>query len=98
MTDVEKLQERVANGITWLVEHDPGGAFHLWYEAKIHPDGPFPAHEGTDYPERYREYCKQRRKWQALSDALERVDPAWASTPPYLGPTWQGNPAAIRTR
>lgn len=99
MTDVEKLQERVANGIRWLAEHDELGVFHLWYVAKINPAGPFPAHEGTDVQARYTEYCAQRRKWQNLSDALEKVDADWRDTPPVLGlAQWQGDPGLIRTR
>lgn len=98
MTDVEKLQERVANGITWLTEHDPLGVFHLWYVARIDPAGPFPAQDDV-VVEDYAEYCAQRRKWQNLSDALSRVDPGWRDTPPLLGTAqWKGDPSRIRTR
>lgn len=99
MTDVEKLQERVANGIRWLAEHDELGVFHLWFVAKINPAGPFPAHEDSDVPARYAEYHTQRSKWQRLSDALAKVDPGWRDTPIVLGHAqWQGDPGRIRTR
>ena len=96
MTDVEKLQERVANGIDWLVAHDPTGAFHLWFVARISPKGPFPAHEDDGVPEAYAEYHKQRTNWERLSSALERVDPLWHAEPGQG--LWQGDPGRIRTR
>lgn len=97
--DLTKLQQRVANGLEWLNEHDPLGRFHLWYVARISPSGPFPAQEGDpDTVAAYRDYCDRRRLWERLSSELERHDPDWrdASEAPGIA-QWQGNPAYIQS-
>lgn len=73
MTDLEKLQERVANGIEWLTAHDPTGAFHLWFSAKILPGTRKPAQP----PEReieYAAYYKARQQWEVMFAAMERQE------------------------
>lgn len=80
MTDEEvaKLQQRVANGIEWLSEHDPDGRFHLWFEAKIRHAGPA---QPAEVAAAYAEYVRRRETWERLSDALGKVDPGWRETP-----------------
>lgn len=97
MTDVEKLQERVANGIRWLAEHDPTGAFHLWWVARIKPDGPFPAQTDAVVAD-YAGYVVQRNNWERLSAALAKVDPDWRDAPAVPGSIqWtHGDPNRIR--
>jgi len=74
--DIEELRIRVEKGIEWLVAHDPGGAFNLWWTAKLAPNSPMPAQT----PERiadWREYHKQRGRWERMSADLGRIDPTW---------------------
>jgi hypothetical protein len=75
--DVEALRERVAKGIEWLVAHDPTGAFHLWFTAHIPPNAPMPGQTPERIAE-WREYHKQRTRWERMSSDLGRVDPTWA--------------------
>lgn len=74
--EVQQLRERVGNGITWLSENDPDGSFHHWFKAGLSPMSPMPAQP----PERvaaWREYHRQRTRWEAMSRDLARVDPDW---------------------
>lgn len=64
------LAERVANGIGWLTEHDPTGAFHLWFEGGLLPGTPMPA-QSEEVQEAYREYYKARVTWERLYKAHE---------------------------
>lgn len=61
--------ERVEKGIVWLTQHDPTGAFHLWYTAGISPGSPMPAQDETTR-EAYREYHKAREQWERLWNAM----------------------------
>lgn len=89
--DLAALQTRVANGIRWLDEHDPGGRFHLWFEAGLTPASRMPAHEDdAETMAAWREYFPQRRKWEQLSARLEAVDRQWQRTAPGGGLAWQG--------
>ncbi len=89
MTDeIAQLQERVANGLTWLVEADPKGAFHLWFTAGILPTAPMPA-QSEEVRQRYTNYFRHRTTWERLSDALGRLDPGWKPTQPHPH-KWQG--------
>jgi hypothetical protein len=45
--EVVALEKRVANGISWLSEHDPVGAFYAWWQAGLTPLSLLPAHEAT---------------------------------------------------
>lgn len=74
--EVERLQQRVANGITWLVEHDPLGRFHLWFTAKLTPYSVMPA-KNEEEKAAYREYYNARVAWERLDKELARVDPQW---------------------
>lgn len=78
--DVEKLRERVERGIEWLVEHDPAGAFHLWFTANLLPSALMPA-QSQEVIDAYREYHRQRVRWEDLSRSLGRVDPTWGPEP-----------------
>jgi hypothetical protein len=65
------IAERVANGITWLTEHDELGAFHFWFESGIIPgSSPMPA-QTPERIEAYREYYKARVTWERLWKAME---------------------------
>ena len=64
------IAERVANGITWLTEHDELGAFHFWFESGIIPGTPMPA-QPEEVIERYRVYYKARVTWERLWKAME---------------------------
>lgn len=77
--DVDKLRERVATGIEWLTEHDPDGSFHFWFTAGLTPLSPMPAQK-EERREPWREYHKQRTRWERMSSDLERVDPTWRAT------------------
>jgi hypothetical protein len=65
------LDIRVENGIRWLTEHDPHGAYHLWYTAKIMPGAPMPA-QPIEVQEEYKVYVKAR-------DQFERIYRVWAA-------------------
>ena len=67
------IAERVEKGINWLTEHDPTGAFHLWFTSKITPYSPMPAQT----PERiaqYRTYYAARVLWERLWLAMEKEE------------------------
>lgn len=70
-TELEKLQQRVAAGITWLDGHDPKGVFHLWFEAGLTPMSRIP-----DEPRReaYREYYPARVTFERLDRELMRLE------------------------
>lgn len=75
-----ELEERVAKGITWLVEHDPTGSFHHWFEAGLIPSSPMPA-QSPETIAAWKEYHRQRTRWESLSRDLARVDPeGWGKT------------------
>lgn len=73
---LEQLRERVGKGITWLTDHDPDGSFHHWFEAGLSPLSPMPA-QPPERVEAWKEYHRQRTRWERLSKDLERVDPMW---------------------
>lgn len=76
---VEQLRGRVAAGIEWLVAHDDSGAFHHWFVAGLTALSPMPAQSG-DRIEAWKEYVRQRRRWEQMSKDLERLDPTWRTT------------------
>lgn len=79
---LEQLQQRVANGIRWLSEHDPSGAFHAWYCAGLTPTSVMPAQD-AETRAAYREYYGQRVIFDRLDRELGRVDPAWTPVEPF---------------
>lgn len=79
--DVKALRERVAKGIEWLTANDtPAGTFHFWFTAGLLPTSPFP-NEKPERIEAWKEYHRQRVRWERLSRDLERVDPWWGPSP-----------------
>lgn len=92
MSSLEDLQQRVANGIVWLDQHDPGGVFHLWFTAGLTPLSPLPAHPAGDVRERWVEYFKARQTFERLDTELGRLE-GWGRTD--MGPpNWR--PAPLR--
>ena len=73
---IEELRERVEKGINWLTEHDPDGSFHVWFSAGLTGLSPMPAQQ-DHRREAWREYHRQRERWERMSRDLERVDPTW---------------------
>jgi len=73
---VEQLRGRVASGIEWLIDHDDSGAFHHWFTAGLTSLSPMPA-QTDERREAWKEYFKQRRRWEQMSSDLERIDPTW---------------------
>ena len=84
-TALEKLQQRVHDGIVWLDSHDPKGIFHLWFTAGLTPISPMPAHPDGEVRERYREYHGARMTFERLDRELARLE--------KRGPTPLGDPA-----
>lgn len=64
--ELEALQVRIGNGIAWLTEHDPTGAFHLWYEAGLTRLSPMPAQDEG-----------RRAEWRAYYDARVTFERLW---------------------
>jgi len=65
-----KLQEKVGKGITWLTEHDPTGAFYLWFQSGILPDA-MPA-QSAEVKEAYRAYRSAMAYWKSLEQLLDK--------------------------
>jgi len=78
MTDdrLTTLRGRVAQGLTWLAEHDPTGAFHFWYEAGLTPRSPMPAQD-EDRRADWTAWHQARRLWGELDRQLQKIDPQW---------------------
>lgn len=57
---------RIEAGMAWLVEHDPTGSFHLWFESALTPLAPMPAQA----PER-------RADWSAYHGARSLWERLW---------------------
>lgn len=68
----DELAEKVGRGMTWLAEHDPDGAFHLWYSSGLTANTPLPA-QGAERREEWQRYYKQRRIWEQLDEQLMRM-------------------------
>ena len=64
------VQERIGRGIEWLRDNDPGGAFHLWFEAGILPVTPLPAQDEARR-EAYKRYWKNRSVFESLFREME---------------------------
>lgn len=71
-SELEKLGIRVAAGITWLDENDPGSVFHLWFEAGLTPMSRMPAQD-DDTRARYREYYAARSTFERLDREYSRL-------------------------
>lgn len=73
--DLVEAWERVGRGITWLSEHDPAGAFHIWWQSGLTPSSPMPAHrDDPEYVAAWRAYYKQRRIWEQLWDQMVKLE------------------------
>lgn len=70
------LQRRVADGITWLSEHDPTGAFHFWFESGLTPRSPMPVQDEARREE-WAAWHKARQLWGALDRELLALDKRW---------------------
>lgn len=67
------VEERVEKGIRWLVEHDPTGAFHLWFSSGLTPSSPMPA-QAPERREEWAAYFKQRRIFEALWSTMVAME------------------------
>jgi len=67
------LPIRVENGIRWLTDHDPDGAYHLWFSANIAPGAKMPA-QPVEKREGYKVYFKARVQFEKLWDKLQREE------------------------
>lgn len=84
----DALEQRVANGIVWLDEHDPGSRFHTWWQAGLTATSPLPAQEGTpEVKAAWVEYFERRRLWERLYARLEAAGPRPETVLP-----WQPSP------
>lgn len=70
---IEVLGERVENGIKWLTDNDPDGAFHFWFKAGLLPTTPMPA-QTEERIERWKRYYNNRRTWEQLFSRLDRLE------------------------
>lgn len=68
-----KLYDRIEKGMTWLTEHDPTGAFHLWHKAGLAPNSPMPAQD-QERKDDWRAYFQQRERWEALWRQMVRLE------------------------
>lgn len=59
------LYARVESGVNWLVEHDPTGAFHMWFESGLTSLSPMPAQDG-DRRDQWRAYYSARLVFEQL--------------------------------
>lgn len=71
--ELSALYERVEKGMAWLTEHDPTGAFHLWFKAGLAPNSPMPAQEESR-KESWRAYFSQRDRWEGLWRQMIRME------------------------
>ena len=70
---LQALYERVEKGIAWLTEHDPTGAFHLWYQGGLAPNSPMPAQDANRQAD-WRAYFAQRERWEGLWRQMHRLE------------------------
>lgn len=61
----EELGEKVGRGIVWLGEHDPDGAFHLWFKSGLTERSPMPG-QADERREEWQRYYRQRVIWERL--------------------------------
>ncbi|HEY6058730.1 MAG TPA: hypothetical protein VIV06_11895 [Candidatus Limnocylindrales bacterium] len=88
------LQVRCGNGVSWLVEHDPSGRFHLWFTAGILPGQPMPA-QPPEVQTEYRTYHRARQTWERLERELARME-GRRRAPLRTDLNWQGGQGRIR--
>ena len=74
MTDEHwAIEQRVARGIGWLIEHDPDGVFHFWFESGITARSPLPAQDENRKAE-WERYWTQRTLWERLDAECRKLD------------------------
>lgn len=88
-TSLEKLQQRVGDGIVWLDEHDPKGVYHLWFEAGLTPASRLPEDARR---EEYRAYYPARLTFERLDRELAKVDATWSGNTQLGDPRMQWQP------
>jgi hypothetical protein len=71
--DLETLYQRSEAGIRWLSTHDPDGAFHLWYTARIVPGVPMPA-QPSEVQTAYAEYHQARDLWERIETRIKAIE------------------------
>ena len=70
-TALERLQQRVGDGIVWLDEHDPKGVYHLWFEAGLTPASRLPDDARR---EEFKAYYPARTTFERLDRELARLE------------------------
>lgn len=78
---IGQLQLRVAHGIEWLVAHDPGSVFHLWFTAGLTPASEMPG-QGEEVKGRWKDYYEKRVLWERLERKLAAVERRRTKQPP----------------
>lgn len=76
--ELAEVYERIVKGIAWLVEHDPLGAFHFWFESGIGPRAPMPGMD-RNHPEtreKWVEYYTNRGLFEKLWAKMVRLEAA----------------------
>lgn len=68
--EVAKLQERVGNGLQWLSDNDPTGAFYAWFQTGLTPVSRIPKWEELPADEQER----LRGEWAAWYKAKQTYD------------------------
>jgi hypothetical protein len=77
--DLDTLYQRSEAGIRWLSAHDDGGAFHLWYTARISPVVKLPS-VSDERLAAYAEYHHARELWERIESRIKTVEQREAAT------------------
>lgn len=90
MTDVElaALQERVGNGLQWLSDHDPTGAYYAWFQVGLTPASRIPKLEGREDEAIVRTEWSAWYKAKQTYDRLDRQLAALEARAPNQGLPW----------
>jgi hypothetical protein len=80
--EMDALATRVGNGMQWLADNDPVGAFYAWWQTGLTPATPMPAQD-PETMEAWRNWYRQKERYDRLELALSR-----AESRGYRGLTW----------
>lgn len=80
--DMDRLAERVGNGLTWLSEHDPKGNLYAWFQAGLTPASVMPS-QSAEVREAYAEWYRAKLIYDKLEDRLSKLEGRG-----YKGLTW----------
>lgn len=72
MATVAELDVRLGNGMVWLTERDPDGAFYIWFRAGLSESTRIPA-QSDEVRAAWREWVPQMRNFWTLMDERDRL-------------------------